>query len=351
MILQRGNGFPAHVQEPAMRWRTHLTWILAASVAAALLVSPPSAAPPGGQPVCKACGEVIEGSYVSAGADSYHRRHFRCEICQRPLADSYVVRNGKNYHPECYERHLALKCDLCGGTINGRYIQNFWGHAYHWEHKGREPQCDHCSRFISQRLTGGGWEYEDGRKICGICRKSAVTTIAETRRLMREVANRLRQLGLHMNSGQVKLHLAGLDEIRGLAGSSSHELRGYTDYNAESFLGFTTRKNVDVYILYGMPRESAMATLAHELMHVWQAERGRMQNDPAFSEGSCNYAAYLVIKEETAPHARFVLQSIRNNEDEIYGEGFRRVKRFAEAEGLQAWIRLLANEDVLPSGY
>lgn len=329
--------------------RRRLTPALLAALLLAVALLAPAAL--GGDAFCKACGQKLEGSYISTGADTYHHEHFTCTICGQPLVDNYVVRDGKNYHPECYEKHVALKCDLCGKPIHGRYIQNFWGQAYHIEHREHEPQCDHCSRFISKRLTDGGWEYEDGRRICGICRKSAVKTTKEAEALLREAAGRLGKIGLDVDTKAISLHLVGLDDIRGLAGSSSQELRGYTDYNASTFLGITTRKEIDVYVLYGMPRESALGTMAHELMHVWQAERGRIQNDPAFSEGSCNYAAFLVLKEYETPQARFVLNSLRKSEDTIYGDGFRRVREFAEKEGVQSWIRQLANEDVLPSGY
>jgi hypothetical protein len=54
-------------------------------------------------------------------------------------------------------------------------------------------------------------------------------------------------------------------------------------------------RDIKVYILHGMPRIDAIATLAHELTHVWQSVHGRLENDPAFAEGSCNYASYLVL--------------------------------------------------------
>ncbi len=325
--------------------------VVAASLLAALLLTPHGASGAGPTVICRACGEVIEGGYITAGGETYHAEHFVCEICQKPLEENYILRDGKNYHPDCYDQHLALKCDLCGGRIDGRYIRDYWGHAYHESHKGKVPQCAHCSRFISGPLTGGGYEYEDGRSVCGICYKTAIRNESDARRLMEVAAERLASIGMRVNPGKVTLHLSGLPEIRGLAGSASDELRGYTDYSKESFLGFTVRTRIDVYILHGMPRESALATLAHELTHVWQAERERLDNDEAFSEGSCNYAAYLVVKKEKTPQGEFVLQAMRRSEDEIYGEGFRRVKRFAEENGIREWLRRLAEEGSLPAGY
>lgn len=302
-------------------------------------------------PICKACGKPIEGRYMSAGGAYYHPEHFTCAICGKPISGDYVERDGKVFHTACYEENFALRCDLCGKVIKGKYIRDYWGHVYHASHKGKVPRCAHCSRFISESLTGGGYKYADGRYVCGICHKTAVLKHSQAVKLMREVAARLDRLGLHVDTGPIHLHLAGLEEIRGLAGSSSDDLRGYTDYSEESFLGFTMSRKIDVYILYGMPRESAIATLAHELTHVWQSVHGRLHNDPALAEGSCNLAAWLVLQGVNTPQSAYVIHTMMENRDENYGEGFRRIKKFADEKGIAAWIRTLGAEDAFPSGY
>jgi hypothetical protein len=297
---------------------------------------------------CKACGEEIEGEHLSAGGDTYHPQHFVCGICSKPFTRGYVLREGKHYHSECFEQHLALRCDVCGGVISGRYLQNYWGQAYHSYHKEKVHPCEHCSRPITQSLTGGGYEYDDGRFVCGICYRTAVKEAGEILKIMRD---HMRRFGLDVETDEVRLHLVGLDEIRAFVGNSSHDLRGYTDYEEETLLGITTKRKINVYILYGMPREDAVATMAHELTHVWQAVNGQLHSDDAFSEGSCNYASYLVLEEYTSPQSQYLVQNMKRNEDEVYGEGFRRVKRFAEEKGIPAWIRQLRDESVLPSGY
>jgi hypothetical protein len=124
-------------------------------------------------------------------------------------------------------------------------------------------------------------------------------------------------------------------------------LRGFTDYHEErNLFGRTSKRQIDIYLLYGMPRVEMIGTLAHELTHVWQFLSGRLKNDPALSEGSCNFAAYWVLKQ-MAPgkEADFIIESMLRDDNEIYGEGFRRVKRYVEQNGISRWLVLLTEPD------
>ncbi len=100
-----------------------------------------------------------------------------------------------------------------------------------------------------------------------------------------------------------------------------------------------------------MPRIDAVSTLAHELAHVWQFRAGRLDNDEAFSEGSCNYASFLVLQRYGGRSAEYVIANLVDDRNDIYGEGFRRVRRYADAEGVAAWLERLRDSDRLPRGY
>jgi hypothetical protein len=49
--------------------------------------------------------------------------------------------------------------------------------------------------------------------------------------------------------------------------------------------------------------------------------------------------------------SEYVVTSLIGDENDIYGEGFRRVKRYAEAEGTDAWLDRLEKKNSLPKGY
>lgn len=269
-----------------------------------------------------------------------------CHACGRPITGEYVTAEGRAYHPE----HFV--CDLCGEPIKGRYVKDGWGNLYHASHDGKAPACAYCGRFISPALTGGGTRYPDGRQVCALCRKTAVDSETEAADLMGEVGRRLSLEGMRIPTDEIDLHLVDLDDLKRRAGGSGHTLRGWTSYEqSEGLMRGSLSRTIEVYILEGMPREDAAATLAHELAHVWQMVHQRLNNDPSFAEGSSNYASYLVLRRYRSGQSDFIVKNMLRSKDRIYGEGFRRVKRYADAKGNAAWLNRLESQDRLPPGY
>ncbi|MDX9858507.1 MAG: hypothetical protein RBT76_12005 [candidate division Zixibacteria bacterium] len=302
--------------------------------------------------ICARCGGPIEGAWLEVEGEYYHPDHFTCAYCDRPITGSYTVSDGKPYHTSCYERHIALRCAHCGDIINGQYLIDHWGNAYHPHHERDAVQCKYCGRFISDHLTWGGTTYRDGRHICGLCLESAIAYENEALSVLSEVVGRLAEIGIFVDTGKLNLHLVDLRQMQSRFGSKSHNLRGFVDYREKSSLfGAVKEQTIDVYLLEGMPRLHVATTLAHELTHVWQYEHGQLANDMQFSEGSCNYAAFLVLLNYPGEETAYVIESLLEDEDPVYGEGFRRVMAYAESVGTDAWLERLRENDKLPSGY
>ena len=97
----------------------------------------------------------------------------------------------------------------------------------------------------------------------------------------------------------------------------------------------------------GLPRFDFTGALAHELMHVWLFSNAPTDIDPAFREGSCNYAAYLALQKYSDKEALFVIDRMLQDPDPIYGDGFRRVKEFVEEKGIRYWLHYLQNHKYL----
>jgi hypothetical protein len=106
-----------------------------------------------------------------------------------------------------------------------------------------------------------------------------------------------------------------------------------------------------MYLLYGMPRMEIISTVAHELAHIWQFNQGQFKSARAWAEGSCNYAAYLVLARYPGRESSFFRVSLTRDGDDVYGDGFRRVKTLAEAEGARSWLHHLSRAPDFPSGY
>ena len=302
--------------------------------------------------VCKKCGEKITGSYFGTEGFYYHSQCFQCEYCATPIKGEYTTYRGKNYHTPCFKDNVAKRCSLCDGFIEGEYLFDFWGNAYHLTHRAESEACEYCGRFVAPQTTGGGVRYSDGRIICNICRESAITDRNDASLVMAEVARYMGRFGMDVNIGEVNLHIVGLQTMQKLLGRGSYRLTGFTDFEeSKSLFGIAATRRIDVYLLYGMPRIDVVSTLAHELAHVWQFKAGQLNNDKAFSEGSCNYASYLVLRNYHGLSSEYVVTSLIGDENDIYGEGFRRVKRYAEAEGTDAWLDRLEKKNSLPKGY
>lgn len=323
-----------------------------ASLLLGLLIVLAAPARAGRQADCAACGKPITAEAFQTQGLVYHPDCFVCEICERPITGSYSEQRGLVYHNHCYLDQVALKCSLCDDVLRGEYLQDYWGNSYCKHHDGQAPMCDSCGRFVSQDLTGGGTRYDDGRFICNLCKPKSMTSVDEILEIVFEVAGHMKTFGMAVDYNGIEIHLIGRDKMQTLSGHHSNGLRGFTDYREDwRVFGKSKNRKMRIYLLYGMPRVEIINTVAHELAHVWQFNHGRFSNDRAWAEGSCNYAAYLVLGKYPGRESSFFRTSLLRDVDPVYGDGFRRVKTLAEAEGNKAWLRYLSKTADFPKGY
>jgi hypothetical protein len=323
-----------------------------AVVVLALLFAVCAIASAAGPLTCAKCDRPITSDAFKTQGRIYHPACFVCEICDRPIAGSYSEQNGKAYHNDCFQDHVALKCSLCGGVLHGEYLQDYWGNSYCKRHDGEAPMCDSCGRFVSAEITGGGTRYDDGRFICNVCKPKSMTDIDEILEIVFEVAEHMKSFGMEVDYNGIQIHLIGRDKMQTLSGHHSNGLRGFTDYREDwRVFGKSQNRRMHMYLLYGMPRMEIVNTVAHELAHVWQFNRARFRNERQWSEGSCNYAAYLVLGRYPGRESSFFRTSLMRDADPVYGDGFRRVKTLADAEGNKAWVRYLSKSSDFPKGY
>lgn len=325
---------------------------VAISLMLLVLVAAPAAQAGQSPQRCASCGDPIEGAYFQTKGLIYHAEHFRCTHCDREIRGSYSEYQGKVYHNQCFQEHVALRCALCGAMITGEYLQDYWGSSYCKHHDGVAPVCDSCGRFISDDLTSGGVRYDDGRFVCNVCRPKSITDIDELLALVHEVAGHMKTFGMEVDYRGIRIHLIGREQMQKLSGHHSDGLRGFTDYREDfRVMGYSRNRRMQMYLLYGMPRMEIISTIAHELAHVWQFNRGQFRTERAWAEGSCNYAAYLVLARYPGRESSFFRVSLTRDGDDVYGEGFRRVKTLAESEGSRVWLRHLSRNAGFPPGY
>ncbi len=264
----------------------------------------------------------------------------RCDYCGQPIVGDYIVADSHSYHTSCYENHVALRCAVCGQIINGEHYVDFWGNAVHAYHKGVEPQCEYCGRFISEYTTGGGFRYGDGRIVCKLCEKTAVEDSATVDTIRSQIIALFNTFGIAIDDGYIPISLVD-KKVMARLDNDHIDPNGYTYIEKTTSLGITVEQNLDIFLLDGMPRLHVVATLAHELMHVWLYDNGPDDMDPALCEGSCNYAAYLVLQQYPGKESEYIQTTFRDEPDSIYGDGFRRVAEYVEDNGVAEWLSYL----------
>lgn len=242
-------------------------------------------------------------------------------------------------------------CAVCGKTIQGRYIRDYWGNNYHSAHEQTHPACYYCGRLISKRSTGGGSRYSDGRMICKLCRDRAIETKDSGLAVLNEAHDLLEKHGILLHPFRPKFSLLDRQTLRKYS-KSGNEL-GFTkaERRTDTRSGRILELKIQVFILSGLPYEAFLATAAHELMHAWIHLNGRQDAVRWFKEGSCNMAAYLALRAKRTIEAEYQIEQMHRQTDRIYGRGFRKVLRYAQRRGTPAWLKTVRTQKRLPLLY
>jgi hypothetical protein len=322
-----------------------------------LLILPVAASLAGDSLKCDYCGKVISGPCIQYENGFYHPECYhqhvapRCAYCGGPLGDKWVVHEGKNYHQRCYEEHVALRCSVCGGIIEGEYLVDHWGNKYHKYHEDEIPTCSFCGRLFTDPLAGGGQPFGRKHHVCTSCAGQAITDEDLGRKLLAEARSRLARAGIVITQDKIKFELASSERLSRLAGRDSEDHFGITRYEHTRFLGLPENREYTIYILSGLPKLHFISAAAHELMHVWMFLNTHQKTVEQLLEGSCNYAAALVLRQYDDEMAGYVLKQMDDETDVIYGEGFRRVKKMADNRGVEYWLQHLRLDPEFPIGY
>ena len=232
---------------------------------------------------------------------------------------------------------MQLTCSYCGKVISGRYFIDNWGNNYCAEHKNTLPRCDYCGRLISEKLTGGGKAYSDGRKICGICIKTAVSKVDSGRKILQEIHDQLEGFGIVIRPFRPEFTLIDRSRLRQLD-RTGREKQGYAVFNRKTVNGKITDFSLQVFILNGLPEVNFRSTCAHELMHIWFYSRGITDASAMMVEGSCNMASYLVLNGIKSPEAALLIRNLSEDKSRIYGKGFQKARSMVERKGIRGWL-------------
>jgi len=330
---------------------------------------------------CTYCHQKIEAGWVEVDGQYYHPNHFvctnclkpisdprffehagkyydstcftlfitkRCDYCGRPIIGETIYFDSKTYHASCYNESVGKRCVVCGNVAVEEFFVDNRGNAVCKAHKDAAARCHACQQFLSPVFKGSWSEYDDGRIICKQCDATAVHEISEARELIEEVKDELEAAGITIDQ-KFKLTFVSIQELNTSLNVFLVDHLGVTKYEESEILGglFTSKKYA-IQVLYGLPRSLLRSVLAHELMHVWLFANAPRPQDQQMCEGSCQYAAYLVLQNDDTDNGRYFLEYMMSQDDEIYGEGFQKVLGYINSVGLNPWLDYLQNNTDAP---
>jgi hypothetical protein len=83
-------------------------------------------------------------------------------------------------------------------------------------------------------------------------------------------------------------------------------------------------------------------------MHVWLFVNAPLDMEPTLCEGSCEYAARLVVSGLKDPYVDFLEEAQETSDDLVYGGGFRSVRDYVRHQGVPAWLTYLRTHSTPP---
>lgn len=298
--------------------------------------------------ICGVCGNPLGTVWVVSDGNFYHSDCFEkkvqlhCAVCGKSISGAYVKDSQGVYHEKCYQETRLERCVICGRPIEGEHLVDIWGQSSHKEHNGKKISlCDSCGRIISPG-TLGGETYSDGRLICGICKKSSVTDVQSIRPVLAELIKLLGGYGIRPLPNDIPVSLVDRKTLAVKSlGSDKENTRGFTKSMARVQNGKITSFKHRIYILDGLPLTEFKGVLAHELFHVWLNEN-KVKMAGKETEGFCNLGIMLVNMNVKSEYAQVLQDQLEQNNDPVYGEGYRMMKKKLDDMGwanLLSWVR------------
>ncbi|KAK4506923.1 hypothetical protein PRZ48_000656 [Zasmidium cellare] len=105
--------------------------------------------PTNAKPMCRGCGQMIEGKSVKAAdgrlTGRWHKACFVCRSCHEPFttADFYVI-NNEPYCEQHYHEHNGSVCNGCHRGIEGQYLETSSSTRFGSIEKKFHPRCFCC---------------------------------------------------------------------------------------------------------------------------------------------------------------------------------------------------------------
>ncbi len=279
---------------------------------------------------------------------SYALGEPKCSHCGKAIEADYIQYLNHDYHQNCFLQ-VVPKCNICRKPIVDEYVEDYWGNRYHAQHQGECEKCTYCSRLISKNSTNGGNKTSDGRYICNICFKNIPDSDRDIKAIIDDVKSYLYRHGIDVDMTDIPVQLVSRTSLGklGVKGGITKEM-GLAHYNYKTRNGVVIEQEFTIYALDYLPQIVFEGVLAHEMMHVWAYQNCDLELSKALSEGSANYASFLIYSRCETKMAQYMIDNLRKDDDPNYGAGFRRVERYVEKNGIAKLLNYMKHNSKLP---
>jgi len=278
---------------------------------------------------------------------------FQCVICRSVVEKGYRV-EGSFYCPAHVDTAFP-HCSNCEQVIRGSYVA-----------VGSEkvPVCLSCRNEMQRcfvctlpaDLERGGADLGDGRFICAVDRKSAVTHQQQASRLFQQAGAEIQDTfygALRLKKPVGSVTLVDLHGLQAASKQSAH--RGGVSQGR--VLGVTTvtfvrRGNerwlepVSIHLLNHVPSDRMVSVSAHEYAHVWQAENHRDygSTQSVLREGFAEWVAYKVSENYRRER---ILRIMRTPSTSVYYRGLMKFLELERQRGVDAVLNYAVNASTI----
>lgn len=189
--------------------------------------------------------------------------------------------------------------------------------------------CTSCGNQIQSKDV----HLSDGRGICAKCLPAIVKTQQHVLWVKERVISILEKYGINDISKNIPIKVVPTIELAKVQNSTAINIMqlGLT-YTKITVGSFNSKMEHQIYIIEGLHKILFAGTLAHEYLHVWQNENS-ISLPPSLTEGFCNMGSYVVYQAINTDLSHYLLKNLEENQDPIYGDGFREVKEIYNKAG------------------
>ncbi|WP_329602115.1 protein DA1 [Sansalvadorimonas verongulae] len=184
-----------------------------------------------------------------------------------------------------------------------------------------------------------------------------MTTQSKATKIMWEMREALKSLGLNLYNAETPTRLTNRDELHTHSRHSNHDehpLLGLAQWST-TYVGkrIVSRQFNEILIQTNLPEDHFRTVVIHELTHAWF-----FYNNPKgeklplhIEEGMCVLVEYLWLKKQKTDDAQYRMTIIKECPDPIYGDGFRAALKAMNFMRLSSLARYIIEKKKFPSAF